>query len=91
MKAYTVFSHSSITQLRKVCNHPSTLEDEGKEDVDPGEVGGCWPPPSVVEEEVTLEDQGSKLAFVSLLLHSLRCISHLLQYKVPHTLKCRVF
>lgn len=59
----------SITQLRKVCNHPSTLEEDSKENVDPGSL---FPHAVTEEEEETFEVQGSKLAVVSSILHTLR-------------------
>ncbi len=53
---------SSITQLRKVCNHPSTLDAFDQSAI----------PAAVGEAESTFEAQGSKLAVVSSLLHNLK-------------------
>ncbi len=52
-----------------MCNHPSTLEEDSKENVDPGSL---FPHAVTEEEEETFEVQGSKLAVVSSILHTLR-------------------
>ena len=52
----------SILHLRKICNHPSLVNDsQGDKSTIPEELLDC-----------TLEEQGSKLAVVSYLLHNLR-------------------
>ena len=55
---------ATINQFRKICNHPSFIESEGTnyslENV----------PPEL--QNLTYEEQGSKLAVVSCILHSLR-------------------
>ncbi len=60
------FLTCSITMLRKVCNHPASLEEEENEDPKYS-VPSC-----LLEEESTFESQSSKLSVVSNLLNCLR-------------------
>ena len=55
---------ATINQFRKICNHPSFIETEGS----------SFSPENLPQElaNLTYEEQGSKLAVVSCILHALR-------------------
>ena len=55
---------ATINQFRKICNHPSLIESEST-----NYSLECLPPEL---SDLTYEEQGSKLAVVSCILHSLR-------------------